>query len=403
MFSFFSAQARVCRSWSFNLGVLLNAFGASAKTGALGALCTLCTLGTIGTIGTIGIFGLSSCTSTTDPQSSLPATLDSSVIVVNQGAFGLDNASLSRIHPDNTVDLSWFAAANASRKLGGTANDIAFMGDTAFVSVTKSHSIEVMNAKSGVHLGTMLLSVSQDPWDIEIISPTLACVSTTNGDGVQFFNPKTMTLLDHVLTGPATQGVASTSTLVFVANSGYGTLRDTVKGAGTVSVIDIASRSVVGTLNVGKNVTEVQLSTDKKRLYAYYQELYTNPSALQGIVEYDVATLKETARWTFIGSGYMNVTASGVYVIGKISQTVLAQQVLLINPLLASPTPAPVMNIAAGVSINGLTVDTRDGSFWISDAADYTSNGSVIHYSAQGAILHTHNVGPVPVKVAIFP
>ncbi|MFM8178713.1 MAG: YncE family protein, partial [Candidatus Kapaibacterium sp.] len=236
--------------------------------------------------------GVMSCTSTDGPDLTPPPALDSAVMVVNQGLFGLDNASLSRIRPDNSVDLSWFSAANASRKLGGTANDIAFLGDTAFISVTKSHAIEVINAKTGRHLGTMLLPVSYDPWEIEVISRSLACVSTTNGDGVQFFNPSTLTLLDHVVTGPATQGVAATATQVFVANSGYGTLRDTVTGAGTVSVIDIASRTVTAVLNIGKNVTEVQLSPDRKRLYAYYQELYTNPTAKQGIVEVDVATWK---------------------------------------------------------------------------------------------------------------
>lgn len=345
---------------------------------------------------------VSSCTSTSSPDATPPPALDSAVMVVNQGAFGLDNASLSRIRPDNTVDLSWFSSANASRKLGGTANDIAFKGDTAFISVTKSHAIEAINARTGVHLGTILLPVAYDPWEIEIINGTLACVSTTNGDGVQFFNPSTLTLLDHVVTGPATQGVAATATQVFVANSGYGTLRDTVKGAGTVSVIDIATRSVTSVLNVGKNVTEVQLSPDKKRLYAYYQELYTNPTAKQGIVEYDVASLKETARWTFIGSGYMNVTSNGVYVIGKSAETVLAQQVLMINPLLATPTPTPLFSIPVGITVNGLTVDARDGSVWICDAVDYSRNGSVMHFTAQGVLKHAHDVGPVPARVAIY-
>lgn len=346
--------------------------------------------------------GVMSCTSTDGPDLTPPPALDSAVMVVNQGLFGLDNASLSRIRPDNSVDLSWFSAANASRKLGGTANDIAFLGDTAFISVTKSHAIEVINAKTGRHLGTMLLPVSYDPWEIEVISRSLACVSTTNGDGVQFFNPSTLTLLDHVVTGPATQGVAATATQVFVANSGYGTLRDTVKGAGTVSVIDIASRTVTAVLNIGKNVTEVQLSPDRKRLYAYYQELYTNPTAKQGIVEVDVATLKETARWTFIGSGYMNVTASGVYVIGKSAETVLSQQVLRIDPLLTTPTPSPLFGIPVGLTVNGLTVDPRDGSMWICDAVDYSRNGSVVHFTAQGVVKHSHDVGPVPVRVAIF-
>lgn len=349
------------------------------------------------------LVGMVSCTSTVTPESTLPPSLDSAVMVVNQGAFGLDNASLSRIRPDNTVDLSWFSAANASRKLGGTANDIAFMGDTAFISVTKSHAIEVINARTGIHLGTILLPITYDPWDIDIVNRSVACVSTTNGDGVQFFNPTSMTLLDHVKTGPATQGVATTPSMVFVANSGYGTLRDTVAGAGTVSVIDIATRTVTNVLNVGKNVTEVHLSPDKKFLYAYYQELYTNPDALQGVVRYDVSTMKETGRWKFIGSGYMNVQAEGVYVIGKLTSTALAQQVLYINPLVTTPTPSPVFSIPAGVSLNGLTVDSRDGSFWICDAGDYTSNGRVIHFSAQGALKRAHDVGPVPVKIAVFP
>ena len=232
-------------------------------------------------------------------------------------------------------------------------------------------------------------------------SPTLACVSTTNGDGIQFFNPSSLVLLENVMTGPATQGVASTSSLVFVANSGYGTLRDTVAGAGTVSVVDVASARVVAALTVGKNVTEVAVSSDKKMLYAYYQELYTNPNAKQGIVEYDVATLKETRRWEFSGIGYMNVVKDKIYVVGNTVGGTMTQQVLVIDRQSGSMTAA--MTIPSTLTVNGLTVDPKDLSLWLCDAADYASNGRAVHYSATGTLLASFPVGLIPVRIVRFP
>ncbi|MCX7930900.1 MAG: hypothetical protein N2663_09320, partial [Chlorobi bacterium] len=80
---------------------------------------------------------LSACSQSSSEPTPEPTPPDSVAIVVNQGTFGQDNASLTRINfRTGSVDEDWFTVANSGQKLGSLANDIALKGDTAFITVT---------------------------------------------------------------------------------------------------------------------------------------------------------------------------------------------------------------------------------------------------------------------------
>ncbi len=350
----------------------------------------------------LSLFVVQSCTESTTP-STPSSSQDSSVIVVNQGAYNSDNASLSRINrATDSVEANWFSEMNFGRKLGATANDVMLKGDTAFVSVTNSHTIEVINAKTGKLLTTILLSSNNQPWKLSLLSPSLAAVSTTNGDGIQFFDPRSCTLKNQVVTGPATQGLCGNSRYAWVANSGYGTLRAGEQHAGTIAVVDLATMQVSYRLTAGKNVTELVMSEDGNRVYAYYQELYTNTTAKQGIIEYDEASKMELRRWEFDGMGFMNYWKGNIYVLGKASTSDVNWSVLQLNTIVASQTLAPVFSLGAGISPNGLSVHPRDGSFWVSDAGDFNSRGKIVVFSNSGTQLKSYSVGLIPGYVAFY-
>jgi hypothetical protein len=353
------------------------------------------------------LWGCESNTSTEPPVTATPP--DSVAIIVNQGTFGQDNASLTRIDfRTGQVVTDWFAAANGGQQLGATANDIARKGDTAFVTVTTSRTIEAINIRTGRSVGRIRLAGSSEPWRITIVSPTLGVVSTTNGDGIALFNPTTLGLIATITTGPATEGVAVTGTYAFVANSGYGDLRKDEPKAGTIAVVNLQTQTVERYLDAGPNVREVVLSSDGRRLYAFYQHLFSMPDSLQGIVEYEVGTFRELRRWRLRCAGSLQYYRGALYALDYNPQTYSSSNILrfdLSQPTASAPATIPLpsdITSANNVSVNGFAINPLDGTFLLFDARDYQSNGRVIVLSPTGQKLKEYASGVAPVRALVY-
>lgn len=355
------------------------------------ALCTLCSL------------ILTGCAS--DPVAPVvtPKVGENAVFIVSEGQFGNDNAALSRYDVKSAqTDAQWFAANNNGQKLGATANDIVIQGDTAFIALTDSKTIEVVNLKTGKSVGRISFDGLEKPRKITLLSSTLGCVSLYDADGVRFFNPITFQKLDFIKTGPGAEGIASVGNSVFVANSGDGTLRADQPGAGTISVIDAVSKTVSKTVVAGPNVTELKTSADGKKLYAYYQHLYTMTDSLQGVIEYDVATMNELRRWRMQGGGNLVVAGGSVYLFNSINYAV--SDILRIEASAANATVSSYLRLDTATikAPYGFGINPADGHFWVGDAKNYTINGEVMELSTSGAILRKVAVGVSPKHFAFY-
>lgn len=74
---------------------------------------------------------------------------NNTLIVLNEGNWGSNDASLSRVNVSNgTADIHWFDNANG-RGLGDVAQDILVYGKRAYVTVSFSNSIESIDLTSG--------------------------------------------------------------------------------------------------------------------------------------------------------------------------------------------------------------------------------------------------------------
>ncbi len=327
---------------------------------------------------------------------------DSIAIIINQGTFGQDNASVTRIDfRTGAVDVDWFSVVNSGQKLGATANDIATKGDTAYITVTTSKTIEAINIRTGKSVGRIQLTGQQEPWRITIVSPTLGIVSTTNGDGIALFNPTTIQLVTTISTGPATEGVAVSGNYVFVANSGYGDLRQGEQHAGTIAVVNLSTRQVERYIPAGPNVREVVVSSDGKKLYAFYQHLYSQPDSLQGIIEYDAQTFRELRRWRGRFGGSLQYAGGILYVLDYDPATYSAKNILKFDVSQQTVTPTPIP-LPSGITANGFVHNPLNGGFLVFDARDYQSNGRVLSLSSSGQLLREYPCGVAPVRALIF-
>ncbi|MCX7930130.1 MAG: hypothetical protein N2663_05360, partial [Chlorobi bacterium] len=311
-------------------------------------------------------------------------------------------ASLTRINfRTGSVDEDWFTVANSGQKLGSLANDIALKGDTAFITVTASKTIEAVNIRTGKSVGRIQFDGQHEPWRITIVSPTLGVVSTTNGDGIAIINPTTIALVTTITTGPATEGVIVRGNYAFVANSGYGDLRQGEQNAGTIAVVNLSTRQVERYLPAGPNVRELILSDDGKRLYAFYQHLFSKPDSLQGIIEYDADTYHELRRWRLRCGGSLHFYRGVLYALDYNPATYSSQNILRFD--VSQPTVVPTaIPLPTGVTPNGFTIVPFDGRFLLFDARDYQSQGRAVVLSPSGQVLGEYPCGVAPARAVVY-
>lgn len=226
-------------------------------------------------------------------------TGNSGVYILNEGLWGSDNSSLSRIDLlGGMSNNDYFGRANAGLKLGDNAHHIAIKGDTAFIAVSTASTIEVFRLSNGKSLGRIFLPSNSQPRNIVIVNDNLAFVTLLYKSKVIAFDPNTFELdTIGIEVGPFPEYIAYHNGKLFVANSGYGDYYQSKPKAGTISVVDIDTRREVTNLHCGNNVIEVLASERLGRLYACYYNLPSLKDSLGGIVEYDLATFAELRRW----------------------------------------------------------------------------------------------------------
>ncbi len=178
----------------------------------------------------------------------------SAVYVLNQGYFGQGNSTLTAYYPDSNRTVNdVFKLANG-RNLGDFGNDIAIYGNDAYMVINNSDKIEVMDATSGLSVGTVYFPSGTSPYRIAFDPLSdVAFVSDLYTNSVSVVNLSSNVLIsqDTISVGKEPYGIAFVNGQVFVANSGYGS-------GNTVSVIDETTRKVVKTVTVGAGPTEVE-------------------------------------------------------------------------------------------------------------------------------------------------
>jgi hypothetical protein len=348
---------------------------------------------------------LSCCNSPVVPVTTGIATGARGAYILCEGLFRQDNSTLARFDAtSSTVVHDFFTQANPDLRIGDTANDMVLRGDTLYIAVSTSRTIEILRASTGKWLGRIRLAgTRQEPRYIAILNDTTAFVTLLNDDSVQEFNPRTFALKGApIQVGPSPEGIAVSEKYVFVANSGFGDFRANEPKAGTITVLDATTKREVANLAGVPNVRELFLSPDKRRLYATYTHLYSQKDSLGGIVEFDSETLQERRRWrvreplstTFRNDSLFCISARGV-------ETIALQQ----NP---SQFPNLALNLfllipaQSGNAWHSLVAHPSTGALWIGNAKNYQTNGEVLIFQINGTLQQRFEVGISPNTILFF-
>lgn len=328
-------------------------------------------------------------------ETELPAKEAKRILILSEGFYGDNSASLAHYDFDKQVlTKDYFTSVN-QRGLGDTANDAIRYGAKIYVVVNSSSTVEVIAANTGKSLKQIPMKTAGN----QAKQPRYAAAYggkvyvTSHDDTVTRIDTTTLSIDGSVQVGPDPEGICIANNNIYVANSGGMNFPNYDK---TVSVIDLKSFTETKKIEVGLNPKRVYADKEGD-VYVYSVGNYTTvPATFQKITPKDeVAAFDEVKN-------IMDFTLSGdkafiYYKDYATSETVVSVFDCLNDKLLTGKLIAD-KSIAIPYSI---TVDPFSGDIYLTDAVEYVKIlGNVYCYDKTGKRKFTlENPGYLPNRV----
>ena len=315
------------------------------------------------------------------PAEAVPPEVRAGILVINEGLFGRDNASITLYdRASGEVQQNAFQAASPGLKLGDTANSMAIYREQGYVVMNGSNTIEMVQLPSLASLGRIRLPGNPSPRQAVVASDTLGFVTALFTDQVLRFNPAAQQVIGAISVGPAPEGLVAIGKRLVVANSGLGDIRAHEPGAGTVSIIDIATRNELARLPVLRNCTAVHAGSDGL-VYIAGTGSYTE-EAISGIAVVDPAALvvldtieiaHHPTDFVLAGDGFgYALTDSAVVKFSWLERRVVDRRFIVKTVL------------SADAWLSAIALDERAGELLIGNARNFTTNGEVVGFDLSG-------------------
>jgi YVTN family beta-propeller protein len=333
---------------------------------------------------------LAGCASTPGPLTPEDlAPVARGVYVLNEGVWGQSNGSLSLFDPQSgTVHQNVFSAANG-RALGDVANYILVQGQEAYIILNGSDRIEVIETQRQSSRGTINLTPGLSPRQMAVINDTVGLVTNLYDASVSVINLRRLAELSRIPVGPNPEGIAIAAGTAFVANSGLGTGR-------SVSMIDLATLSPVGALEVADNPAEI-LTLDGSRVVVLCAGSYGDFANPDDDTPATLITIDAFQRVVVdslrIGGHAFRMASDGannLYIPGSAS-------VLRIDATLSGSVETFVQGEYYGVG-----VDTLNGDVYLGDARTFSIPGEVRVFTSSGTEKGRFDAGLIPGRFAFL-
>lgn len=322
-------------------------------------------------------------------------TEKANALVLNEGAWGANNASISGlVTSSGAIDNDWFENANGGRQLGDVAQDMVAYGSKVYATVTFSNSLEVIDPKTGA--STRVDMGNRNPRSIAAEGGKIY---------ITCYNPCSVVRVDTAsLEIEATcqlgeyhpEGIAIAQGKAFVASS---VTEDYQSYDNKVYVIDLATFENPEPIIVGTNPGAVKLIDDNTVLVCYAGNYNDIPagSALINASTLEVSqTNHELAGATTYNGLIYGYASTWVEQNGEWIQTV---EYYTLDPSTLTATTLTFLSEIA--SPYGIDINPANGDIYVTESIS-GANGDVHCYSQDGTKRYTIEAGVFPKKVVFF-
>jgi hypothetical protein len=312
-------------------------------------------------------------------------SLQSGTIVINEGNFGYENASLSIIDQRNkSIENNVFQRVNG-KNLGDVAQSCLVVDSFLVILVNNSNRIRVLHLKSWKEYAN--ISINASPRYAKLVDGQIL-VSTMGTAGIKRLDIENKSVEDWAKSSGWQEEMIQYEGDLFVCN------RDKHQ----IDVYDIQNRSLKKSIRVGKDPESLVekngficvLSTGgwdrNNRTFARLVRI--NPNTYEGNTVYSFPNIEESP--TRLRKSSEDNT---LYFIN--------QGVWKFNLNASALHPEKISDNQAGIWY-GLNVHPINGSIYATNAGDYVSSGVVYHFGKDEKLLETYQAGIIPSFVAFY-
>ena len=333
------------------------------------------------------LLGFQSCKKDNPPMHE--SEFKDGIFVVNEGQFTHNNASLSFIDKNlNDIKNNLYHDING-QDLGDQAQSMSFTDDKAYIVVTNSNKIVVVNKEDMKYQSTITNQLA-NPRYVDYTDGNRSFVSCwgdpsdSSDDYLAIVNTQNDVVTDtiHVSVGP--EKLISNEDYLFVANKG---------GWGTnhiVTAINLATLNKDAEINVGDRPNSMVIKDGILWVLSSGEPAWTGNETAGKLSKIDINTLSVLQEFTFDTTqhpDHLSLDDDNLYFN-------IGNDVYQMDKDATSLPTTPFLTYD-GIAIYNM--ETNDGKLFISDAKDYQSEGDVVIYDLDNQQkIKTFTAGLIP-------
>lgn len=326
------------------------------------------------------------------------------VYVLCEGNMGANKAQLDFLNLKNDDFISdVYARANpeAVLSLGDAGNDLQIHGSLLFAVINGSNKVEVMNVRNALSMGQINVDspryIAFDSKEQGYVSSYVSSAPEQPRGSVVRFDLTTMEITGRVTVGVGPEEMVVVGDSLYVANS-YNYDRGIYDN--TISIIDLKKFEVVGAKEVAPNMHHLRLDSEGN-MYVNSRGNYDNiPPALYKLTP---AGKKWTVEKLPVDCSNFTIGKDELFCYAETWDTQWNASYTYSRMNLKTRAVSP-WEFEGQESIKtpyALSV-RQDGSFYITDARNYVSSGSLRCYDAKGKLKLQFTTGDLPGHIALL-
>ncbi|MBU2916269.1 YncE family protein [Reichenbachiella agariperforans] len=330
---------------------------------------------------------------------------ETGLFIVNEGAFGNGNASLSYFDKVTSTVTNDFFYKQTNKSLGDQAQSMTIFNHKGYVIVQNSNKVEILNINNGKSIGQLTSKEGlYSPRYFLGINASKGYVSDWGADGstgtIKVIDLTTNTVTKTISTGSGTNQLVLVGNHVFAANSG-GWSNDN-----SVVVIDADTDEIIETITVGDNPSTLVVDEDNdvwttgagQTVYNADWSLNTEESTPAFLAKIDhedfEVALKIDAPSVGMGPAGLKVDSNGSTLVFKYDGAIFSTDTETVS------STDDFTKIIETDFIYGLSIDASENHIILGIAPDYTNPGSIKRYDITGSFIDEHTVGIGPNGIA---
>lgn len=324
--------------------------------------------------------------------------------ILNEGAWGSNNASLSRLEMvSGELTESWYSDVNRS-PLGDVGNDIIITEDYIIIAVNSSNIIQVCDLE-----GKAVAQIEDIPNNRKLATDPAGdylYVTSYAEDGyVAKVDLTSFEVSSKTNVGYEPEGLAYYNGKLYVANSGGYAYTGTHGYEQSISVINAASMVELKRIDTGMlNLYGAFVQSDTEPRYILVNaagDYYMNPG---GSFIFDCETEEVISRFETPAT-YACVRNGSFYSVGSEFSYTTYEYEYYFKTISVSNGNTTVKDgiiseyVEEGIKALGAPYGvymSRDGELFVSDAGNYVNKGSLVRFSADGSSSTKYVVGVCP-------